>query len=93
MSRKKAKSLPVTTIAGIVTKSPKRVTTDTSKVMASMMIEVQSDKRSNYPMKITGFDEQALNLMLCRKGQEVIVTGRSSYWHGYQLVVNNVLIM
>nr|ELR5225894.1 hypothetical protein [Providencia rettgeri] len=93
MRKKKAKSNPVATITGIVTKSPQRVATATSKVIASMMVEVQSEQRSNYPMKITGFDEQALNLMLCRKGQEVTITGRSSYWRGYQLVVNNILTL
>ncbi|WP_236620668.1 hypothetical protein [Providencia sneebia] len=73
-----------------MTKNPQRVVTTTDKVMASMMIEVQSEQRSNYPMKITGFDERALSLMLCRKGQTVTITGRSSYWHGYQLVMQDI---
>ncbi|EKT60025.1 hypothetical protein OO7_04304 [Providencia sneebia DSM 19967] len=90
MIKKNVKLNPIATVTGIVTKNPQRVVTTTDKVMASMMIEVQSEQRSNYPMKITGFDERALSLMLCRKGQTVTITGRSSYWHGYQLVMQDI---
>ncbi|MEI9696409.1 hypothetical protein V5094_03040 [Moellerella wisconsensis] len=76
-----------------MTKSPQRIVTTSDKVMASMMIEVQSEQRSNYPMRVTGFDERALNLMLCQKGQTVTITGRSSYWRGYQLVANDILVL
>lgn len=92
---KKRKSTPkiIMTITGIVTTKPKRSGDDTDKVVASMMVEVQSNKRSNYPMRIIGFDERALSLMLCRKGQKITITGKSSYWHGYQLVADSILIM
>ncbi|UNH31156.1 hypothetical protein [Moellerella wisconsensis] len=90
MKKKKVKLNPIATITGVVTKCPQRVATTTNKVMVSMMVEVQSDKRSNYPMRVTGFDERALSLMLCRKGQIVTITGRSSYWHGYQLVMQDI---
>lgn len=93
MRKKKVKPNPIATVTGIVTKSPQRVATATGKVMASMMIEVQSEQRSNYPMRVTGFDESALNVMLCKKGQTVTVMGRSSYWRGYQLVANDVQVL
>lgn len=93
MRKKKAKLNPIATVTGIVTKSPQRIVTTSDKVMASMMIEVQSEQRSNYPMRVTGFDERALNLMLCQKGQTVTITGRSSYWRGYQLVANDILVL
>nr|WP_314264318.1 hypothetical protein [uncultured Moellerella sp.] len=93
MREKKAKLNPIATITGIVTKSPQRVATATDKVMVSIMVEVQSDTRSNYPLRITGFDEQALNLMLCRKGQTVTITGSSFYWRSYQLVANDILVL
>lgn len=93
MRKKKSKLNPIVTITGIVTKSPQQVKTSTDKVMVSMMIEVQSEQRSNYPMRVIGFDERALNLILCRKGQTVKITGRSSYWRGYQLVADDILVM
>ncbi|TNV03298.1 hypothetical protein FH869_06470 [Providencia rettgeri] len=90
MNKKKVKLNPITTVTGIVTKNPQRVNTTTDKVMASVMIDVQSNKRSNYPMKVIGFDEHALNLMLCRKGKTVIISGRFSYWRGYQIIINKL---
>ncbi|WP_232370006.1 hypothetical protein [Xenorhabdus lircayensis] len=53
-------------------------------------MQVQSDKRSDYPLRVVGFDEVALSVMLLRKGQVITVTGRASYWQGYQLAVTSI---
>ncbi|MBD2792174.1 hypothetical protein ID852_16815 [Xenorhabdus sp. 42] len=34
-------------------------------------MQVQSEKRSDYPLCVVGFDEEALSVMLLRKGQEI----------------------
>ncbi|CDG18794.1 conserved protein of unknown function [Xenorhabdus doucetiae] len=41
-------------------------------------------------MLVIGFDEVALSVMLLRKGQVITVTGKSSYWRGYQLAVTSI---
>ncbi|KMJ44796.1 hypothetical protein AB204_12415 [Xenorhabdus khoisanae] len=57
-------------------------------VVATM--QVQSDKNSDYPLRVIGFDEVALSVMLLRKGQEITVTEKTSYWQGYQLAVSPI---
>lgn len=47
---RKAKSIRITT-SGTVIKAPERVKTATGKVMATMTIQAESDKRSPYPLK------------------------------------------
>ncbi|WP_323868927.1 hypothetical protein [Xenorhabdus szentirmaii] len=58
--------------------------------MAVATMQVQSEKRSDYPLRVVGFDEAALSVMLLRKGQEITVTGKASYWQGYQLAVTTI---
>ncbi len=81
---RKAKSIKITT-SGTVIKAPERVKTATGKVMATMTIQAESDKRSPYPLKIVSFDINALELMTCQKGNKVTATGHYEWFNGYQL--------
>ncbi len=81
---RKAKLIKITT-SGTVIKAPERVKTATGKVMATMTIQAESDKRSPYPLKIVAFDINALELMTCQKGNKVTATGRYEWFNGYQL--------
>lgn len=81
---RKAKSIRITT-SGTVIEAPERVKTATGKVMATMTIQAESDKRSPYPLKIVAFDINALELMTCQKGNKVTATGRYEWFNGYQL--------
>ncbi|NBM54610.1 hypothetical protein GWI68_07350 [Proteus sp. G2669] len=73
------------TVIGIITKPPQRIKTATGKVMATMTIQAESDKRSPYPLKIVAFDINALELMTYQKGNKVTATGRYEWFNGYQL--------
>lgn len=80
------KAKPVTaTVTGTVTKSPHRVKTATGKVMATMTIQAESEHRSPYPLKLVAFNMNALELMTCQKGSQVIATVRHEWFNGYQL--------
>lgn len=81
---RKAKLIKITT-SGTVIKAPERVKTATGKVMVTMTIQAESDKRSPYPLKIVAFDINALELMTCQKRNKVTVTGRYEWFNGYQL--------
>ncbi|MEQ5167391.1 MULTISPECIES: hypothetical protein [Proteus] len=81
---KKAKLIKITT-SGTVIKTPERIKTATGKVMATMTIQAESDKRSPYPLKIVAFDINALELMTCQKGNKVTATDRYEWFNGYQL--------
>ncbi|PEI16051.1 hypothetical protein CRM78_00100 [Yersinia pseudotuberculosis] len=52
--------------------------------MAVVTIQVETDKRTPYPLCVVGFDLLALELMLCQFGQRVSVTG-SGFHDGYQI--------
>ncbi|MEM8224570.1 hypothetical protein Q4R01_17825, partial [Morganella morganii] len=55
------KTKPITaTVTGTVTKPPQRVKTATGKVMATMTIQAESERRSPYPLKLVAFDMNAL---------------------------------
>ncbi|MBC8954963.1 hypothetical protein Xenpb_03760 [Xenorhabdus sp. PB62.4] len=58
--------------------------------MAVATMQAQSDKRSDYPLRVVGFDEMALSVMLLQRGQVITVTGKSSYWQGYQLTASSI---
>ncbi|MCC8368408.1 hypothetical protein J8V57_19660 [Xenorhabdus sp. PB61.4] len=58
------------------------------KVDNKATLQAQSDKRSDYPLRVVGFDEMALSVMLLQKGQVITVTGKASYWQGYQLAAS-----
>ncbi|CDH06136.1 conserved hypothetical protein [Xenorhabdus bovienii str. oregonense] len=92
MARRQKKNAPsiVATVTGKITVAPKRIKCQTGKVMAVATMQVQSDKRSDYPLRVVGFDEMALSVMLLQKGQVITVMGRSSYWQGYQLAVSSI---
>lgn len=77
---------PITaTVTGTVTKQPQRVRTATGKVMATMTIQAESERRSPYPLKLVAFDINALELMACQKGCRIVATGRHEWFNGYQL--------
>ncbi|QTL39862.1 hypothetical protein HGO23_19350 [Xenorhabdus budapestensis] len=92
MARRKQKNSQATaaTVTGKITVAPKRIKCQTGKVMAVATMQVQSDKRSDYPLCVVGFDEMALSVMLLQKGQVITVTGKASYWRGYQLAVISI---
>lgn len=80
------KTKPITaTVTGTITKPPQRVKTATGKVMATMTIQAESERRSPYPLTLVAFDMNALELMTCQKGSRVIATGRHEWFNGYQL--------
>ncbi|CDH05553.1 conserved hypothetical protein [Xenorhabdus bovienii str. oregonense] len=79
----------IATVTGKITVAPKRIECQTGKVMAVATMRVQSDKRSDYPLRVVGFDEMALSVMLLQKGQVITVMGKASYWQGYQLAVSS----
>ncbi|MDM3694804.1 hypothetical protein [Proteus mirabilis] len=81
---RKTKSIKITT-SGTIIKAPERVKTATGKVMATMTIQAESDKRSPYPLKIVAFDINTLELMTYQKGNKVTATGRYEWFNGYQL--------
>lgn len=84
--RTSRKAKPITaTVTGSVTKQPQRLKTATGKVMATMTIQAESDKRSPYPLKIVAFDINALEIMTYQKGNKVTATGRYEWFNGYQL--------
>ncbi|PJG63855.1 hypothetical protein CV016_04350 [Yersinia kristensenii] len=78
----------MTTFTGRITKPPKRIKTQTGKVMAVATIQVETDKRMPYPLRVIGFDLLALELMLCQFGQRITVTGVTGFHDGYQITVN-----
>ncbi|ATF52681.1 hypothetical protein CO693_02685 [Morganella morganii] len=87
------KAKPITaTVTGTVTKPPQRVKTATGKVMATMTIQAESERRSPYPLKLVAFDMNALELMTCQRGSRVIATGRHEWFNGYQLICTQITI-
>ncbi|EKN6316718.1 hypothetical protein DVP60_10750 [Yersinia enterocolitica] len=56
--------------------------------MAVATIQVATDKRSPYPLRVIGFDLLALELMLCQFGQRITVTGVTGFHAGYQITAN-----
>lgn len=80
------KEKPITaTVTGTVTKPPQRVKTATGMVMATLVIQAESERRSPYPLKLVAFDMNALELMTCQKGSRIVATGRHEWFNGYQL--------
>ncbi|CQH44056.1 Uncharacterised protein [Yersinia enterocolitica] len=73
------------TFTGRITKIPTRVKTQTGKVMVVATIQVETNKRTPYPLRVVGFDVLALELMLCQFGQRITVTGFIGFHYGYQI--------
>ncbi|EMM9997733.1 hypothetical protein JAG49_004045 [Morganella morganii] len=84
MKQKRQQTAKVT-VSGFITKPPQRVKTASGKVMATLTIQAESERRSPYPLKLVAFDDEALLLMTCQKGSWVIATGRHEWFNGYQL--------
>ncbi len=84
LEMRKEKPIRITT-SGTVIKAPERIKTATGKVMATMTIQAESERRSPYPLKLVAFDMNALELMTCQKGSRVIATCRHEWFNGYQL--------
>ncbi|HEI8951209.1 TPA: hypothetical protein SLH21_003050 [Morganella morganii] len=84
MKQKRQQTAKIT-VSGTVTKAPQRVRTATGKVMATLTIQAESERRSPYPLKLVAFDINALELMACQRGSRIIVTGRHEWFNGYQL--------
>ncbi|CDH06954.1 conserved hypothetical protein [Xenorhabdus bovienii str. oregonense] len=92
MAQRQKKNAPsiVATVTGKITVAPKRIKCQTGKVMAVATMQVQTDRRSPYLLRVVGFDEVALSVMLLQKGQVITVMGRASYWQGYQLTASSI---
>ncbi|EMH1415416.1 hypothetical protein RGJ02_003244 [Morganella morganii] len=84
MKQKRQQTAKVT-VSGFITKPPQRVKTASGKVMATLTIQAESERRSPYPLKLVAFDMNALELMTCQRGSRIIVTGRHEWFNGYQL--------
>lgn len=80
------------TITGRITKAPKRIKTKTGKAMVVATIQVETDKRTPYPLRVVGFDLLALDLMLCQFGQRITVTGVTGFYGGYQITAVNIYL-
>ncbi|WP_310607781.1 hypothetical protein [Buttiauxella brennerae] len=59
--------------------------------MAAATLEVNSDKRSNYPLRIIGFDLLALELLTFQRGHRLTLKGAYTWNNGYQLVVREII--
>ncbi|WP_235906628.1 hypothetical protein [Yersinia rochesterensis] len=65
----------MTMFTGRITKTPKRIKTQTGKVIVVATIQVEAAKRTPYPLRVVGFDVLAFELMLCQLGQDISVKG------------------
>ncbi len=73
------------TVSGTITKAPQRVRTATGKVMVTLVIQAESELRSPYPLTLVAYDDDALTLMTCQKGNRIAATGWTRWYNGYQL--------
>ncbi|WP_413493061.1 hypothetical protein [Morganella psychrotolerans] len=73
------------TVSGTITKAPQRVRTATGKVMATLVIQAESELRNPYPLTLVAYDDGALTLMTCQKGNRITATGWPRWYNGYQL--------
>ena len=85
--RVKKKSIPgiISVISGVVIKAPERGKTVKGKVYATMIIEAVSESRNSYPLRLVAFDIEAIELMMCKRGDKVTVKGSYGWFNGYQL--------
>ncbi|CAI1128799.1 Uncharacterised protein [Serratia fonticola] len=67
-NQRKKTTTNTATITGTITNAPRRIKTQTGRVMAAATVLVESDKRSAYPMQVIGFDLMALELMIHQRG-------------------------
>ncbi|EKT66516.1 hypothetical protein [Providencia alcalifaciens] len=85
--RVKNKSKPgiISVISGVVIKAPERGKTVKGKVYATMTIEAVSESRNSYPLRLVALDIEAIELMMCKRGDKVTVKGSYGWFNGYQL--------
>jgi hypothetical protein len=50
-----------------------------------MTIEAVSESRNSYPLRLVAFDIEAIELMMCKRGDKVTVKGSYGWFNGYQL--------
>lgn len=90
-NQRKKTTTNTATITGTITHAPRRIKTQTGRVMAAATVLVESDKRSPYPMQVIGFDLLALELMIHPRGERLTVTGAAGYHNGYQITAREVI--
>lgn len=81
----------MTTLSGVITKSPSRIKGSTGRPMVKATILAESDKRSSYPLTVVGFDIMALELMAHLRGERLTVTGRMEWNGGYSIVADQIV--
>ncbi|BCG07793.1 hypothetical protein BADSM9389_04190 [Buttiauxella agrestis] len=59
--------------------------------MTATTLEVCSDKRSNYPLRVIGFDMHALELLTHQRGNDLTVKGSYTWNRGYQLIIREII--
>ncbi|CRL44626.1 hypothetical protein SGGMMB4_01824 [Sodalis glossinidius str. 'morsitans'] len=84
---------PVTTLSGVITKSPSRIKNIAGRPMVKATILAESKKRSAYPLTVVGFDIMALELMAHLRGERLTVTGRMEWNGGYSLIADQIFSM
>lgn len=84
---------PVTTLSGVITKSPSRIKNTAGRPMVKLTILAESKKRSAYPITVVGFDIMALELMAHLRGERLTVTGRIEWNSGYSLIADRIVRM
>lgn len=89
MKTKKPKTY-IETVTGIITSVPRRVATSTGKPMTIAVMQVQSEKRSSYPLRVIGFDMEALELLTISRNSVITIRGSYTWNSGYQLVVRDI---
>lgn len=90
-NQRKKTTANIATITGTITNAPRRIKTQTGRVMAAATVLVESDKRSAYPMQVIGFDLLALELMIHQRGNRLTVTGAAGYHNGYQITAREMV--
>lgn len=84
-AKKKSKPVIISVISGVVIKAPERGKTVKGKVYATMTIEAVSESRNSYPLRLVAFDIEAIELMMCKRGDKVTAKGSYGWFNGYQL--------
>ncbi|ETT07307.1 hypothetical protein AB7303_17595 [Providencia rettgeri] len=90
--KKKSKPGIISVISGVVIKAPERGKTVKGKVYATMTIEAVSESRNSYPLRLVAFDIEAIELMMCKRGDNVTAKGSYGWFNGYQLSGAKIVI-
>ncbi|MCU6211057.1 hypothetical protein KWH78_08030 [Morganella morganii] len=92
MKQKRQQTAKVT-VSGIITKPLQRVKTATGKVMATLTIQAESERRLPYPLTLVAYEDDELILMTCQKGNRITATGWSRWHKGDQLTGGGLLLV